>query len=1329
MSWETRDYEAGDSDLKPGYTVQEPITPSIERGFEVPRGGDDELLQLIDSWQGEGAADIAESYNQRGEDLLESFLDRHEADFGDTKARRFREYLHALDSFGESYAETGGLTGVPQKMRHLLFTQIVPIVKTVLRSHVRQKQARGGRDAIPGRATEARDERAQIDKHQVGLRVESEIRLMGEFNRLNTILSASLSGLNIEDEIRMHSARKAVVKRRMFLWSEENKVHQGAFNGVLKRLDKEYRDTSKALDGALAQLHGVGYAAAQASVDRGAKPPRPWSKGRRKGPPPVPDKMPGSPWRKTGAQSASRISREESLTAERSSRMYFDEADQPLGDKRSGMTVTETYIPFLKARQLGGTGRTLAQGDPFEIHEQYSEGIGAPPRLVPSRSPSAPLRIRGGGAGDPSPPAERKEKPKPKPVPRVDLTAKPDPPRVEDPRDPFYPAGQDRIRVSDWGADFRQSVDQIEVDGKRVSFVLPFKADPIVYQFAYGVKARDVVDLFNTYHRGVDYVHTVKALLEVMTSSDESLQLDSQLPPTVQRAEKREVRRDWRGRTLRGILQSGVVGRKDPQKATHIDIDNLTQKQAFKLIGGGKPGVRPKKKEAPNPKERASKVRPRGILVDMYEAWRVSAAGRRAKYDNIDALQLFSYHTGHAQGLGRYARSGSSTVERVPKEFREGVEELNANRHTLKLLGGLFGSKAGDNAFSPYFWSLKLDEQVKLMQADTSSKGGYKPNNWVRVLEAYDAMPKGVKEQPANASYSPGDRLLLWTAVSTIMRSFISDSGVSSQHAGDYLAQYAAAYHKPSPSPEPDEGEVPYKDRYSRRSRTRSPEDPASGYSEEEEEEQAEAGGARKKRKKRIRTQGDVEKAASDFHGYKNFPLPGSYPNQPVGSHLFAEFQKLVDKTRGGQVLRGKSGSTGQYIEGNLKTTLERLYKRRHTEHDNPSKYEIYRNLVNNAKNEDKKSFQTYLEKVGWNDYVERLSDGLFGQPDASWKKIYMFDVTKLPGKEDWRKFLYEEVFRAEDQDEVADLLQKWVASRIWNENTRQGRTDVDAKNNFKRTLSEKYAHVRANYVALEKAWRTAGKWDQFPVKDWEARLDFGNQLTQLDQIYPKVAANKERMHANYVYNPAKSPRDSRARARLAAAEMPEEKQGVASPWKGRAPQPPRKMLRPAVPKAPVVKAAVSVKREHLERGQAAIAAEQARAKELLGELMRGEPDVEANTYTDAEGLLQLDDIEADLAEYREAREQQQRELEDADIIVERDPSPPPPPVLMPPPQMPDDALARREIADARQHYAWPDPLQQAVGAHEEAEKIYDEELLLQLQKDLLAAARGDAGA
>ena len=62
--------------------------------------------------------------------------------------------------------------------------------------------------------------------------------------------------------------------------------------------------------------------------------------------------------------------------------------------------------------------------------------------------------------------------------------------------------------------------------GAMLTYVLPFKADEIYYAETYGVRARDVVDLYSTYYRYMDYKHTAQALLKVMMDSDPEVDLD-----------------------------------------------------------------------------------------------------------------------------------------------------------------------------------------------------------------------------------------------------------------------------------------------------------------------------------------------------------------------------------------------------------------------------------------------------------------------------------------------------------------------------------------------------------------------------------------------------------------------------------------------------------------------------------------------------------------------------------------------------------------------------------------------------------------------------------
>ena len=45
---------------------------------EEPRSGDDRLLALIDDWTHLDAEQIAESFNEQGDQLLDNFMERHQ---------------------------------------------------------------------------------------------------------------------------------------------------------------------------------------------------------------------------------------------------------------------------------------------------------------------------------------------------------------------------------------------------------------------------------------------------------------------------------------------------------------------------------------------------------------------------------------------------------------------------------------------------------------------------------------------------------------------------------------------------------------------------------------------------------------------------------------------------------------------------------------------------------------------------------------------------------------------------------------------------------------------------------------------------------------------------------------------------------------------------------------------------------------------------------------------------------------------------------------------------------------------------------------------------
>ena len=179
---------------------------------EEPRSGDDRLLALIDDWTHLDAEQIAESFNEQGDQLLDNFMERHQQDIPDGQEQRLREMLKQLERHGRAFEEEGAEhTDAPKRLRHLLQTQVVPLVKGVLRASNRAKEAHGQRDVIPGRAYEARADRAAEARQHVDRSINNQVALMGEYRLLQELEDQNTYGtLSTQDEFSMYTAQKDV---------------------------------------------------------------------------------------------------------------------------------------------------------------------------------------------------------------------------------------------------------------------------------------------------------------------------------------------------------------------------------------------------------------------------------------------------------------------------------------------------------------------------------------------------------------------------------------------------------------------------------------------------------------------------------------------------------------------------------------------------------------------------------------------------------------------------------------------------------------------------------------------------------------------------------------------------------------------------------------------------------------------------------------------------------------------------------------------------------------------------------------------------------------
>ena len=164
------------------YTVDEPVTPYAGRGgFNIPTEEaegppltkDEALLGLLESWTGQSSLYVANSFTKdRADDKIASFLERHEGDLSDGVEEKLRLYLRTLESYAvRAYDE--GNTGVSARnMKQLISVKVMPVIKQVLRASIRRRSARGGRDFIPGRATERRNTREISNRQRVSQEVE-----------------------------------------------------------------------------------------------------------------------------------------------------------------------------------------------------------------------------------------------------------------------------------------------------------------------------------------------------------------------------------------------------------------------------------------------------------------------------------------------------------------------------------------------------------------------------------------------------------------------------------------------------------------------------------------------------------------------------------------------------------------------------------------------------------------------------------------------------------------------------------------------------------------------------------------------------------------------------------------------------------------------------------------------------------------------------------------------------------------------------------------------------------------------------------------------------
>ena len=1197
MSWETREMQPGSGSLRPGYTVEEPKTPAYESGIRFPAGGDEELLQLMESWTGETSQMVARSFEDRGDDLLESFLERHVSDLPDG-GQQLRALLNSAEGFSERVTEEGDLAGTPQVLSYLLTTKVVPIVKDVIRASNRQKAAHGRRDHVPGEASVSQERQIEYDRTATKHRIDADIRRMEEYQRYQEFQSEAARGHLIpENQLRMHTAHKDILTRELYYWNEENKTHGGVFGRTIGRLRRELDQTHKALDHVHKTVAGLGYAQAQKQIDQRYGPAdevRPWA-GERMHLRTDKD-TPGGPgvWRPwVGDPRGAHLRKRPKEEAKYPEEEKLDMRDAADALKRIKAAATVHYkrnvakasLDALEAafrkdvRILQQTVPDIA-GDVRKIWEQSpredylirqlvsrlnltasivsSRAAKADARRQASRSASAQLRLRGGvgsrssSAEDYIPGPGRGSASR---SPGRSPSGMMDPDYRSTSEDSFYstvsysplsgtraaPIELDPVKeepevyqgkpMKHWEEIFAQHVPQIvgqnragphaQLEQTRLSYVLPQKAEPVIYKIAYGVKAAaDVVELFDVYHRQVNAKDSVRALIQVM-SKDPSMGLNKPVPGNIL-GEMRN-KKGLEGLTLKQILTKKIQkkGRK-----TNVQFgQGMSENHAYQLLGKGHPGKTPGAGKKDVMELRMHAVEPAGFLVELYNQWRRSGAAAELGFEDTNVLQLLSYHRARRTHSGA-SRSRSANIARVPEQFSK--YWAGKTRQQLSSLSRLFGHRSGQTPFSRDFWTKSPREQVKFM---TRGKGrgkwatqSYASKKWAEVL--LDVFDYNVEEElgiEAEAAHDRDEKGMIWEQLRNKMIEFTTDMGISPAAAGDHITNLLSGAQAPSRSPTPGHrvrkratALTPKSPRPRTRAQKRKAAAEEEPGDEEEEELDLTGGPPKKKRAKRLT---EADRLAVDALGIPALPAPGSYKPGPPGSHLFEGWDEALGSSESARNRLTVSRAKERNIFFQLKQLRDRRLKPfGPAKQKVPSAFSLYPNLPHQGARRktttaDWDSFRIRMDKAAWNLYVTGLGPWL--ERKRKDKTVPERHTRMFRRGVSSEEFLFSEVFRPEDEEAATVLLRKWAAARIYNYNVGEGRSKLEeAHLDVRKNWMDQYDSLAVNYKALEAQFKKAKK--DFPIPDWEERLYDGNQFDGLSDLYHTGKLQKMQPYPKY---------------------------------------------------------------------------------------------------------------------------------------------------------------------------------------------------------------------
>ena len=241
-----------------------------ERGS--PLSADDALQEFMSAIDQFPEKMLAKQLAVRGDDMLVSFFDRHKHDMPESLEGSFSTSLRRLTRNTDILEDQGFVDPDGSQVQNIgrLYSAMVPIINRILKSSVRQRQARMPAQEVP------RSGDSSFQQKQMA-RVSGEIYSRVQQSQLMMYSSERAQGQgNSKYELESVTDQIEVEKHLAWEFDEANK-HQGGrpFDGEMQKHVRKIKELETRLQILVSQVNSTGFVG---SLGRREPMGRPWEK-------------------------------------------------------------------------------------------------------------------------------------------------------------------------------------------------------------------------------------------------------------------------------------------------------------------------------------------------------------------------------------------------------------------------------------------------------------------------------------------------------------------------------------------------------------------------------------------------------------------------------------------------------------------------------------------------------------------------------------------------------------------------------------------------------------------------------------------------------------------------------------------------------------------------------------------------------------------------------------------------------------------------------------------------------------------------------------------